>query len=125
MVLQLKAANQLLDVYDPPFPPEYLQFLDDSGSCEIDFPDPPLLFEIYHGEGILEANVGRHMSEFLPNFFVFGGDRANELLTFKLDEPHRWAVFMTPMIVMSEEDSILLADSFTEFISKATDVRNC
>jgi len=120
-----ESINRILGFYNHTFPIEFLRFLNDCDSCVVEFPDPPLVFEIYAAEEILEANEGLHMSEFLPNFFVFGGDRANELLTFKLDEPNQWAVFMTPMIVMSEEDSEMLADSFTEFLSKVTNVRNC
>jgi len=123
--MRSEAVNRLLGFYDHSFPVDFLKLIAEGRSCEIDFPDPALLFEIYDVEEIIDANEGLQMSEFLPNFFVFGGDRANEMLTFKLDEPNRWAVFMTPMIVMSEEDSDLLAGSFTEFLSKAIDVRHC
>jgi len=117
------AANKLKAAFDHAFPVDFLNFVNKSGS-QVDYPEPALLFEVFSADEIIEANAQLDLSEFLPNFFVFGSDRGNELLTFKLDEPYRWAVFMTPMIVMSEEDSVLLAANFTAFLDKAIDVRS-
>jgi hypothetical protein len=56
------------------------------------------------------------VDEFLPGFFVFGGDRANELLAFDTREPKPWKIYMIPMIVMSEVDAVVIAESFESFI---------
>ena len=74
------------------------------------------LFEIYPAQAVLQINLDLEVEEFLPGFFVFGGDRANELLAFDTREPEPWKIYMVPMIAMSEEDAVVIADSFKTFI---------
>jgi hypothetical protein len=73
-------------------------------------------FEIYPAGEVVHANGELLVEEFLPKFFIFGGDRANELLAFDTREPMPWKVYMVPMICMSEEDALKIADSFETFI---------
>lgn len=110
------AIENLLRKSQLDFPDSYLQFLSQSNGGSADSTKLELFVELLSAEEIIGQNDNVQISEFLPNFFIFGNDGANELLTFKLDEPHKWAVFQTPLIVMSEEDSILLAHSFEDFL---------
>ncbi len=46
---------------------------------------------------------------------MFGDDMANELFGFRVDATDP-KVYMIPKIVMSEEDAIVVAETFAEFI---------
>jgi len=95
-------------------PEEYLAFLRDSNGGELDVEVGR--FDLWPAEEIVQANRDLRVEEFLPGFIVFGGDGANELLVFDARGPKPWAVFMVPMIVMSEEDAVAIADDFSSLI---------
>ena len=95
-------------------PEEYLAFLKDSNGGELDVASGS--FDLWPAEEIVQANRELRIEEFLPGFFVFGGDRANELLAFDTRGPKPWAVYMVPMIVMSEKDAVAIADDFASLI---------
>lgn len=108
--------QEFIEIYNFDFPISYLNFLKFPHNSKFYCPIVCCEFQIYFAQEAIEANAQTQISEFLPNFLIIGNDGGNELLTFKLDEPNKWAVFATPLIVMSEEDSILLANSFREFL---------
>jgi hypothetical protein len=96
-------------------PEEYLAFLRVSNGGELDVELGR--FDLWPAEEIVQANRELRVEEFLPGFFVFGGDGANELLAFDTRGPKPWAVYMVPMIVMSEDDAVALASDFASLIA--------
>ena len=107
--------QMLVSHFGDNLPTEYLDLLSFSNGGEGDIEMQPVLFRLWSTDEVIEANQDLQVSEFLPGFVMFGGDGANELFAFRVDATET-KVFTIPMIVMSEEDSIVVADNFAEFI---------
>jgi hypothetical protein len=122
-----KAVRHMVDESGLDLPQEYLDFLRNRKDYTVDVEAGVKLgaglFKIYGVGDVIQINKDLEVEEFLSGFFVFGGDRANELLAFDTREPQPWKVYMVPMIVMSQEDAVEIADSFESFIKseKASD----
>ena len=99
-------------------PEEYLSFLKLSNGGELNAESGH--FHLYPAEEVIQANLDLRVQEFLPGFFIFGGDGANELLAFNMREPEARKVYVVPMIGMGEEDAVMIADSFKSFIAGAS-----
>lgn len=114
-----KAIKKIVHQLGLNLPQEYLNFLINRNDYLIDVGAGldwgAGLFEIYPAEDVIQRNKDLKVEEFLPGFFVFGGDRANELLAFDTREPKSWKIYMVPMIVMREEDAVVIANSFESF----------
>lgn len=114
-----KAIQTLLNQSRIDLPEDYLNVLRYSNGGDGTFgaePEQAMDFEIWPAEEVLQANRDLRAEELLPGFFMFGGDRANELLAFNTNELKPWKVYMVPMIVMSKEDAIVLAHDFASFM---------
>lgn len=109
-----EVVEQLIAESGLSFPLEYLYFLINHSDKVLDVEAGR--FEIYPAEEVLQINEDLQVEEFLPEFFVIGGDGANKLLAFNTTESKSWKVYMVPMIVMSKEDAVVIADSFESFI---------
>ena len=95
-------------------PEEYLTFLRHSNGGELDVTSGR--FDFWPAKEIVKANRELGIGEFLPGFFAFGGDGGNELLAFDTRGPKPWAVYMVPMVVMSEEDAVAIAGDFASLL---------
>lgn len=118
--LKEKAIESLIVDSKIDFPSEYLDFLSNRDDYIIDV-EAGLefgtgLFEIYPAEDVIQRNKDLEVNEYLPGFFVIGGDRANELLAFDTRKPKPWKIYMFPAIVMSEDNVVVIADSFETFM---------
>ena len=107
--------QKLVSHFGSNLPTQYLDFLRFCNGGEGDLALQPVLFRLWSTDEVIEANQNLQVSEFLPGFVVFGGDGANELFAFRVDADES-KIYMIPMIVMSEEDAIAVAEDFAKFI---------
>jgi hypothetical protein len=108
------AIKQLIAKSGLDLPQTYLDFLRKQNDYVLELEAGR--FEIYAAEDVIQANEDLQVEEFLPKFFIFGGDGSNELIAFDTRETQPWKIYMIPMIVMSEEDAVVIANSFESFI---------
>ena len=62
---------------------------------------------------MLQLNEGYKVSEFAPEFFLFGSNGGGEAYAIEKDTGY---IFEIPFIVMAKEDAILKSKTFAEFI---------
>jgi hypothetical protein len=107
----------LSDYFENKLPIEYLDFLRFNNGGEGDLSTQPILFQLWSVDEVIESDKDLQVREFLPNFMFFGSDGANELFGIKLNF-NDYRVFMIPMIVMDEEDVIIIAENFSNFVQQ-------
>ena len=107
--------QNLVSQFGNNLPKEYLNLLRFCNGGKGDLAVQPVLFHLWSTQETIEANRDFGVDEFLPNFVLFGGDGANEVFAFRVDA-NQSKIYMIPLIVMSEEDAIVVAENFTDFI---------
>ena len=107
--------QKLVSHFGDDLPTDYLKLLRFCNGGEGDLASEPVLFFLWSTSEAIELNQIYEISEFLPGYVMFGDDRANEFFGFR-DNATDTKVYMIPKIVMSEEDAIVVAETFAEFI---------
>ena len=107
--------QKLVSYFGDNLPTDYLNLLRFCNGGEGDLASQPVLFFLWSASEAIEANKNYEISEFLPGYVMVGDDRANEMFGFRVDAADT-KVYMIPKIVMSEEDAIVVAETFAEFI---------
>ena len=107
--------QKLVSYFGDNLPTDYLNLLRFCNGGEGDLASQPVLFFLCSASGAIQLNQDYEVSEFLPGYVMFGDDMANELFGFRVNAPDT-KVYMIPKIVMSEEDAIVVAETFAEFI---------
>jgi SMI1/KNR4 family protein SUKH-1 len=73
-------------------------------------------FQLWSSAEVLELNKGYEIEQHLPGYFGFGSNGGGELLAFDTPKGMPWKVVMIPFLPMSENEAIVIAKDFEEFI---------
>lgn len=107
--------QNLISHFGNNLPTQYLDLLRFCNGGEGDLALQQVYFQLWSTKEAIEINNNLPISEFIPGFMAFGGDRANEIFAFRVDDLES-RIYMIPLIGMSEEDAMVIAENFTEFI---------
>jgi SMI1 / KNR4 family (SUKH-1) len=107
--------EQLLSSTKIDLPQEFLDLLKFSNGGEGDIALPPLIFQLYKIQEIIELAKDEFYQEYFPNFLFFGGNRGLEMTAFDL----RTKLYPIVMIdsISGEESAIETAPTIVEFIN--------
>lgn len=72
-------------------------------------------YDIWKLEDIIIRNNDYHVQEFFPNLIYFGSNGSDEAFAF--DKSNSMSIVSIPFIG-SEDDKIVIADNFNDFINK-------
>ena len=72
-------------------------------------------YDIWKLEDIITRNNDYHVQEFFPNLIFFGSNGGDEAFAF--DKSNNMSIVSIPFIG-TEEDKMVIADSFNNFINK-------
>ena len=97
-------------------PDDYIALLHHSNGGEGELGIEPGWFQIWPTEKVLEFNQSYEVDENVPGFFGFGSNGGGEMLAFDTRGNKPWKVMMLPLISMQEEEAIVIADNFKEFL---------
>ncbi len=97
-------------------PEAYYCFLlySDGGAGKISI--EPGWFQIWPSTEVIALNKGYEIEKNIPGFFGFGSNGGGELLAFDLRSNKKCELVMIPFIPMSEDEAIVIANDFEEFI---------
>lgn len=93
-------------------PNSYLEFIKNHNGANGDLPIQPFWCVLWQIDELIENNQDYEIQETLPNYFGIGGNGGGEFIAINLQNKRIYAI---PFIVMSEEDSLLITESFEEF----------
>ncbi len=94
-------------------PPSYVRYIEAHNGWEGFLTGDDTYVVLWDKEAIEENYAGYEMSEYLdPRWFAFGSNGGGEMLCFDLKSGTD-AVYMLPWIGMSDEEPILLHESFS------------
>jgi hypothetical protein len=99
----------------PGLPDAYFEYLSrNGGGSEGELSVEPGWFVVWDPETALAASDEYGLPEFLPGYFVFGGNGGGELFVLGQsgDDP---SVFMVPAIGMEAKHLVKIAANFAEF----------
>ena len=94
-------------------PADYIEYIETDGISEGFTEGEPGYFQLWPPDEIQSMNRSLQVQENAPGYIGFGSDGGGELLAFD----KAGAVFKLPMVGMSAEDAIRIADSWAQ-ISK-------
>ena len=92
-------------------PKEIIDYLNSGGKTEGFLTIDPGYFQLWLEKDITQKNMEYQVKIYAPDFIGFGSNGAGGMLAF--DKLGR--IFSLPFIGMSNEEAILIADSWKEF----------
>lgn len=111
-----KAIADLIDCSGLDLPHDYQTFLASSNGGEGDLSVEPGWFNFWPVEEALQLNRDYEVQKWLPEFFGFGSNGGGELLAFKITAPNLWVIYMIPFGSLTQEDAVLIAKNFADFM---------
>lgn len=93
-------------------PQSYISFLKNYKGANGDLPVQPFYFQLWEISEVFQNNLDYEIPDYLPDYFGIGGNGGGELIALNLKNKK---IFVIPFIPMSEQDALLIAESFEEF----------
>jgi len=95
-------------------PAQYISYLVGDGPREGGLAVEPGWFQLWPPDEVERWNREYHVQEFAPGFLGFGSSGGGELLAFDV----AGRVVMIPMVGMSADEAMPVADSWSQFVEK-------
>ena len=74
--------------------------------------------ELWNAEEILEANKDCEISAYLPGILGIGGNGAGELIGLEQSPYGQFRIVLSPLIGLSPENTIVIGNSFHDFLAR-------
>ncbi len=108
-----ETIKNIEETFDVKLPQDYIEYMKNTngytGMIKEEY------YDIWGLEDIVSGNNDYHVQEFFPNLIYFGSNGGDEALAF--DKSNNMSIVLVPFIG-TEEDKIVIADNFNNFINK-------